>query len=402
MNNIISKLKIDSSKKKHFNIGTLGHVDHGKTTLTAALTKTLAFEKLAKFLDYSQIDNTKEEKERGITIVAAHVEYESHLRHYSHIDCPGHLNYIKNMITGATQMDAAILVVSVIDGPQEQTIEHVILAKRVGIENLIIFLNKVDELSDPELIELVKFEIEELLEQHQFDFSKTAIIEGSALTALKSEANLVNYNKLPIYELIRQINKLPMPDRQIDLPFLMSIKEVFSIAGRGTVVTGNIEQGEILLNADVEINGIKDKSQQTKVIGIEVFHKSKEKASAGDNVGILLRGIKRDEIERGQVLAELNSTKAYRKFKCQVYFLTPEEGGRKKPIKVGYKPHFFIRTSDVSGVIETLSNDSGLCFPGDTVDCLVSLDFNLVLNTNLRFTIREGNKTVGCGIITSL
>lgn len=397
----MQNLYFEEKKKKHFNIGTLGHVDHGKTTLTAAITKTLASENLAKFLDYNQIDSTKEEKERGITIVAAHVEYESYLRHYSHIDCPGHQNYIKNMITGATQMDAAILVVSAVDGPQEQTREHIILAQRVGISNLIIFLNKIDELSDPELLELVKFELEELLEQYGYDPTNIASVEGSALKGLQASVGENNKYLPPIYELVNQMDKLPMPDRKMDLPLLMSIKEVFSISGRGTVVTGNIEQGVLNLNDDVEISGIHEKKVQSKAIGIEVFHKSKDVAIAGDNVGILVRGIKRDEIVRGQVLSHVNKFKTFKKFKAQIYFLTEDEGGRKKPIRVGYKPHFFIRTADVSGVITTLG-EAEIALPGDTLDCIVSLDFQLVLNLNLRFTVREGNKTVGCGIITEL
>lgn len=408
-------MKLYEKKKKHFNIGTLGHVDHGKTTLTAALTKTLGYDGLAKFLDYNQIDSTKEEKERGITIVAAHVEYESYSRHFSHIDCPGHLNYIKNMITGATQMDGAILVVSLSDGPQEQTREHVILAKRVGIENLIVFVNKADEYEDLELFEVVKMEIEDLLEQHGYDLRSTPIIRGSALEILETFHSewYVWYNKYEfkyidwpdyrsaLYELIRNMNKLPMPPRETKLPFLLPIKEVFSIPGRGTVVTGNIEQGTININDDVEISGIKEKSIQTKVIGLEVFHRSLEQASAGDNVGILVRGVKRDEIVRGQVLSSLGSVKVYKLFTAQIYFLLSDEGGRTKPIAKGYKPHFFIRTADISGVFLEIG-ENNVAFPGDTVECKILLDFNLVLTLNHRFTIREGNKTIGCGIIIDL
>lgn len=386
--------------KPHCNVGTIGHVDHGKTTLTAAITKILSEKQLAVYKSYGEIDKIPEERERGITITAAHVEYETEKRHYAHIDCPGHQHYIKNMITGAAQMDGAILVVSVMDGPQEQTREHIILAREIGIPAIVVFINKMDMLKELDVLELVQFEIQDLLEQ--YSFTNNMMINGSAKKAIEeSVENATKLGRLSIESLINAIDsEIPQPQRSKDKPFLMPIESVFSISGRGTVVTGRVEQGEIKLNEEVEILGLLP-SVKTTCIGIEMFYKEMDVAEAGENVGILLRGIKRTSIVRGQVLAKPGSISAISSFNAKIYILTKEEGGRHTPFFEDYKPQFFIRTADVTGSF-VLHNDVQAVLPGDTVEVTVKLISPVAVQEGLRFTMREGQITVGTGIISKI
>lgn len=395
---LLNKAKFER-KKPHLNIGTIGHVDHGKTTLTAAITKVLSKQNLANFLAYDAIDKTEEERQRGITITAAHVEYETEFRHYAHIDCPGHQHYIKNMITGATQMDGAILVVSAADGPQEQTKEHILLAREVGIPYLVVYLNKVDMVEDPELLEIVEMEVQDLLEQYGFPSAEIPFINGSAKLALEEE-EASDMGENSIIELMKQVdNYIQEPERLVDSPLILPIKECFSIIGRGTVVTGNIEQGKICLSDDVSIIGMDKPAINTTCTGIETFHKEMEYALPGENVGILLRGVDKNEVKRGQILCKTNAFKPSKKFKAKIFVLTTEEGGRNQPFYTGYIPQFFIRTASVPGKVILDNIEGGVAFPGDTIEIEVELTFSLVLNKGLRFTIRESNKTVGAGII---
>jgi elongation factor Tu len=388
--------------KPHCNVGTIGHVDHGKTTLTAAITKVLADQKLAIFKAYGDIDKIPEERERGITITAAHVEYETATRHYAHIDCPGHQHYIKNMITGAAQMDGAILVVSAVDGPQEQTREHVILAREIGIPAILVFLNKVDMLKEMDLLELVEYEVRELLEQYSFPGDSATVIAGSAKKALEeTESSATELGRNAVLKLIDAIdNDIPQPARSKDKSFLMPIEGVFSISGRGTVVTGRIEQGELKLNEEVEIIGLVP-TVKTTCTGIEMFHKEMELAEAGENVGVLLRGVKRNSVLKGQVLAKPGSTSAVTSFDAKIYVLTKKEGGRHTPFYADYKPQFFIRTADITGSF-VLKNDIEAVLPGDTVEVTVNLMAPVALQEGLRFTMREGQITVGTGIISKI
>lgn len=388
--------------KPHCNVGTIGHVDHGKTTLTAAITKILSDKKLAVYKAYGDIDKIPEERERGITITAAHVEYETEKRHYAHIDCPGHQHYIKNMITGAAQMDGAILVVSAVDGPQEQTREHVILAREIGIPALVVFLNKVDMLKDMDLLELVEYEVRELLDQYSFPGDTTTFVSGSAKKAIEEPVESpTKIGRGSIEALIEAIdNSIPQPIRQKDKPFLMPIEGVFSISGRGTVVTGRIEQGILKLNEDIEIIGLVP-TVKTTCTGIEMFHKELDAAEAGENVGILLRGVKRNSVSRGQVLSKPGSITAVKTFDAKIYVLTKQEGGRHTPFFEDYKPQFFIRTADVTGSFK-LKNDVEAVLPGDTVEVTINLIAPIALQEGLRFTMREGQITVGTGIISKL
>ncbi len=388
--------------KPHCNVGTIGHVDHGKTTLTAAITKILADKKLAIYKSYGEIDKIPEERERGITITAAHVEYETEKRHYAHIDCPGHQHYIKNMITGAAQMDGAILVVSAVDGPQEQTREHVILAREIGIPAIVVFLNKIDMLTEPDLVELVKYEVRELLDLYSFSGSTASITAGSAKKAIEEpiEAS-TDLGRGSIEKLINAIDtSIPQPLRSKEKPFLMPIEGVFSISGRGTVVTGRIEQGQIKLNEEIEIVGLIP-TVKTTCTGIEMFHKEMELAEAGENVGILLRGIKRTSVIKGQVLSKPGAIAAITKFDAKIYVLTKQEGGRHTPFYADYKPQFFIRTADVTGSF-TFKNNVEAVLPGDTVEVTITLIAPVALQEGLRFTMREGQITVGTGIISKL
>ncbi|MDD5026084.1 MAG: elongation factor Tu [Candidatus Peribacteraceae bacterium] len=381
--------------KTHVNVGTIGHVDHGKTTLTAALS--LNFSPEGEKKDYASIDNAPEERERGITINTAHVEYESDKRHYAHVDCPGHADYVKNMITGAAQMDAAILVVSAADGPMPQTREHILLARQVNVPYIVVFLNKVDMVSDPELIDLVETEIRELLTKYEFPGEKTPIIRGSALKALEGDATQIAKLK----ELLDVLDSfIPDPKRETDKPFLMSVEDVFSIKGRGTVATGRIEQGKIKVNEEVELIGIHD-TRKVVVTGVEMFHKLLDEGLAGDNVGLLLRGIERDDIERGQVLAKPGSITPHTNFEAEMYVLTKEEGGRHTPFFKGYKPQFYIRTTDVTGTVELPANVE-MVMPGDEVKFIVTLGCPIALDTGTRFAIREGGRTVGAGVVTKI
>jgi len=385
--------------KPHINVGTIGHVDHGKTTLTAAILKyCLAHGQKASDKGVDQIDNAPEEKERGITIATAHVEYETDKRHYAHVDCPGHADYIKNMITGAAQMDGAILVVAATDGPMPQTREHILLARQVGVPSIVVFLNKIDQVSDPELIKLVEEEIRELLKKYEFPGDKTPIIKGSALKALE---NPKGDDAKCIGELLDALDTfIPEPVRDTDKPFLMPVEDVFSIEGRGTVVTGRIERGIIKLNADVEIIGLKP-TQKTVVTGIEMFNKSLDEGRAGDNAGLLLRGTKKEDVERGQVVAKPGSITPHTEFEGQVYILSKEEGGRHKPFFKGYKPQFYIRTTDVTGEIEILGG-AEMVMPGDTVQLKIKLIAPVALEEKSKFAIREGGKTVGAGAVTKI
>ena len=395
----MAKQKFERTKP-HVNIGTIGHVDHGKTTLTAAITKWLAMQGKAQYTDYSSIDKAPEERERGITINTAHVEYETEKRHYAHVDCPGHADYIKNMITGAAQMDGAILVIAASDGPMAQTREHVLLARQVGVPAIVVFLNKCDQVDDEELLELVEMEVRELLSSYEFPGDEIPIIKGSALNALVSESTDPN---APEYACIKELmdavdDYIPTPDRKADMPFLMPVEDVFTISGRGTVATGRVERGQLKLSEEVEIVGLSDEKKKTVVTGIEMFHKLLDYAEAGDNIGALLRGIDRQGVERGQVLSKPGSIHPHTKFVGQVYVLTKDEGGRHTPFFNNYRPQFYFRTTDVTGVI-TLPEGTEMCMPGDNVDMNVELITPIAIEKGLRFAIREGGRTVGSGVV---
>ena len=387
-------------KKPHVNIGTIGHIDHGKTTLTAAITKHLSMKGMAEYVPFDQIDKAPEEKERGITIATAHVEYESEKRHYAHVDCPGHADYIKNMITGAAQMDGAILVVGADDGPMPQTREHILLARQVGVPFIVVFLNKVDMVDDPELIELVELELRELLSKYDFPGDDIPIVKGSALNALQSD-DPNSPEAACIFELMKAVDDyIPEPARDIDKPFLMPIEDVFSISGRGTVVTGRVERGIVKVQEEVEIVGFQP-TFKTVCTGVEMFRKILDQGQAGDNVGILLRGTKKDEVERGQVVAKPGSILPHTKFKAEVYVLNKEEGGRHTPFFSGYRPQFYLRTTDVTGVV-TLPEGVEMVMPGDNVAIEVHLITPVALEKELRFAIREGGRTVGAGVVTEI
>jgi len=395
----MAKQKFERTKP-HINIGTIGHVDHGKTTLTAAITKTLGLKGGAKFVAYDMIDKAPEERERGITINTAHVEYETDSRHYAHVDCPGHADYVKNMITGAAQMDGAILVVSAADGPMPQTREHILLSRQVGVPYIVVYMNKADQVDDPELIELVEMEIRELLSEYQFPGDDTPIVIGSALKALESSSTDTS---APEYESIIKLMEavdsyIPTPERKADLPFLMPVEDVFTITGRGTVATGRVERGQIKTGDEVEVVGLTDESRKTVVTGIEMFRKILDYAEAGDNVGALLRGVQRSEIQRGQVLCKPGSIKPHTKFRGQVYVLKQSEGGRHTPFFDNYRPQFYFRTTDVTGIIK-LPEGIEMCMPGDNVEMDVDLITPIAIEEGLRFAIREGGRTVGSGVV---
>ena len=398
----MAKQKFERTKP-HVNIGTIGHVDHGKTTLTAAITKWLSYQGKAEFEAYDSIDKAPEEKERGITINTAHVEYETEKRHYAHVDCPGHADYIKNMITGAAQMDGAILVIAATDGPMAQTREHILLARQVGVPAIVVFLNKCDQVDDEELLELVEMEVRELLDKYEFPGDEIPIIRGSALNALISESTDPNAPEYAcIKELMDAVDEwIPTPDRKEDMPFLMPVEDVFTISGRGTVATGRVERGVLKLSEEVEIVGLTDEKKKTVVTGIEMFHKLLDYAEAGDNIGALLRGVDRTGIERGQVLAKPGSIHPHTKFKGQVYVLTKDEGGRHTPFFNNYRPQFYFRTTDVTGVI-TLPEGTEMCMPGDNVEMSVELITPIAIEKGLRFAIREGGRTVGSGAVTEV
>ena len=392
----MAKAKFDRSKP-HVNIGTIGHVDHGKTTLTAAITKVLAAKGGAEFMDYANIDKAPEERERGITINTAHVEYQTDKRHYAHVDCPGHADYVKNMITGAAQMDGAILVIAATDGPMAQTREHILLARQVGVPRMVVFLNKCDMVDDEELLDLVEMEVRELLTEYGFDGDNTPIIRGSALKALEGDPKYVK----AIEDLMDAVDEwIPTPERDNDKPFLMSIEDVFTITGRGTVVTGRVERGQLKLNDEVEIVGLKA-TKKTVVTGIEMFRKQLDYAEAGDNAGVLLRGIDRSEVERGQVLAKPGTVHPHKKFKAQVYVLSKEEGGRHTPFFTNYRPQFYFRTTDVTGVV-TLPEGTEMVMPGDNVTMTVELIAPIAVENGTKFSIREGGHTVGAGSVTEI
>ncbi len=389
-------------KKPHVNVGTIGHVDHGKTTLTAAITKVLATAGMAQFIAFDQIDKAPEERERGITIATAHVEYETKNRHYAHVDCPGHADYIKNMITGAAQMDGAVLVVSAADGPMPQTREHILLARQVGVPCIVVFLNKVDMVDDPELLELVELEIRDLLSKYNFPGDDTPIVRGSALKALECGCGKADCGSCKcIHDLMDAVDSfVPTPVRDVDKPFLMAVEDVFSISGRGTVVTGRVERGVIKVGDEVEILGLRD-TQKTVATGVEMFRKLLDQGQAGDNIGVLLRGTKKDEVERGQVLAKPGSITPHRKFKTSVYILTKEEGGRHTPFFNGYRPQFYFRTTDVTGVA-SLPEGVEMVMPGDNVGLSVELITPVAMEKELRFAIREGGRTVGAGVVSDI
>ena len=389
--------------KPHVNIGTIGHVDHGKTTLTAAITKVLNLGGAADFVDYANIDKAPEERERGITINTSHVEYETDNRHYAHVDCPGHADYVKNMITGAAQMDGAILVVSSADGPMPQTREHILLSRQVGVPYIVVFMNKTDQVDDEELLELVEMEIRELLSEYDFPGDDTPIVKGSAFLALDSASQDPNAPEYAcIHELMAAVDDfIPTPDRKADLPFLMPVEDVFTITGRGTVATGRVERGQLRTNEEVEIVGLTEDRRKVVVTGIEMFRKILDYAEAGDNVGVLLRGVQRTDIERGQVLAVPGSINPHTKFHGQVYILTKDEGGRHTPFFNNYRPQFYFRTTDVTGVI-TLPEGTEMCMPGDNVDMDVELITPIAIEEGLRFAIREGGRTVGSGVVTAV
>ena len=389
--------------KPHVNIGTIGHVDHGKTTLTAAITKVLNLEGDADFVDYANIDKAPEERERGITINTAHVEYETPNRHYAHVDCPGHADYVKNMITGAAQMDGAILVVSAADGPMPQTREHILLSRQVGVPYIVVFMNKTDQVDDEELLDLVEMEIRELLTEYEFPGDDTPIVRGSAYIALTSDSKDPKAPEYAcIHELMAAVDEfIPTPDRKSDLPFLMPVEDVFTITGRGTVATGRVERGQLKTSEEVEIVGLTDEKRKVVVTGIEMFRKTLDYAEAGDNIGALLRGVQRTEIERGQVLAAPNSIHPHTKFHGQVYVLTKDEGGRHTPFFNNYRPQFYFRTTDVTGVI-ALPEGVEMCMPGDNVEMDVELITPIAIEEGLRFAIREGGRTVGSGVVTAI
>jgi len=394
----MSKEKFERTKP-HCNIGTIGHVDHGKTTLTAAITKVLSDEGNAEFSAFDQIDNAPEEKERGITIATSHVEYETENRHYAHVDCPGHADYVKNMITGAAQMDGGILVVSAADGPMPQTREHILLARQVGVPALTVFMNKVDQVDDAELLDLVEMEIRELLTEYEFPGDDIPIVKGSALSALEGKDEETGKNA--ILELMKQVDEyVPQPERPKDQPFLMPIEDVFSISGRGTVVTGRVESGVVNVNEEIEIVGVKE-TQKTVCTGVEMFRKLLDQGEAGDNVGILLRGIDREQVERGQVLCKPGSITPHTKFKASAYILTKEEGGRHTPFFTNYRPQFYFRTTDVTGVC-SLDKGTEMVMPGDNVEMDVELIVPIAMQDNLRFAIREGGRTVGAGVVSKI
>ena len=398
----MAKAKFERNKP-HVNIGTIGHVDHGKTTLTAAITKVLALKGQAQYEAYDMIDKAPEERERGITISTAHVEYETDKRHYAHVDCPGHADYVKNMITGAAQMDGAILVVSAADGPMPQTREHILLSRQVGVPYIVVFMNKSDQVDDPELLELVEMEIRDLLSEYDFPGDDIPIITGTALGVLESDSKDIN---APEYKCILDLmdavdNYIPTPDRKADLPFLMPVEDVFSISGRGTVATGRVERGQIKVNEEVEIVGLTDEKRKVVVTGLEMFRKTLDFAEAGDNVGALLRGVARTEIERGQVLAKPDSVHPHTKFSAEVYVLTKDEGGRHTPFFNNYRPQFYFRTTDVTGVVE-LPEGTEMCMPGDNVTMDVELTTTIAIEEGLRFAIREGGRTVGSGVVTKI
>ncbi len=397
----MAKAKFERTKP-HVNIGTIGHVDHGKTTLTAAITKYLSLKGQAQFEDYANIDKAPEERERGITINTAHVEYETDKRHYAHVDCPGHADYVKNMITGAAQMDGAVLVIAATDGPMAQTKEHLLLARQVGVPYIVVYLNKVDQVDDPELLELVEMEVRETLDKYEFPGDDVPIIKGSALQALNASDNPDD----PAYDSIKELldavdSYIPTPDRKADLPFLMPVEDVFTISGRGTVATGRVERGTLKGGEEVEIIGLTEERKKTVVTNIETFRKTLDYAEAGDNIGALLRGIQRNEIERGQVLCKPGSIHPHTKFRGQVYVLTKEEGGRHTPFFNNYRPQFYFRTTDVTGVISLPANVE-MCMPGDNVEMDVELITPIAIEEGLRFAIREGGKTVGSGVVTAI
>ena len=392
----MAKQKFDRSKP-HVNIGTIGHVDHGKTTLTAAITKVLSAKGGAEFMDYANIDKAPEERERGITINTSHVEYQTEKRHYAHVDCPGHADYVKNMITGAAQMDGAILVIAATDGPMAQTREHILLARQVGVPRMVVFLNKCDMVDDEELLDLVEMEVRELLTEYGFDGDNTPIVRGSALKALEGDPKYVK----AIEDLMNAVDEwIPTPERDNDKPFLMSIEDVFTITGRGTVVTGRVERGQLKLNDEVEIVGLKD-TKKTVVTGIEMFRKQLDYAEAGDNAGVLLRGIDRKDVERGQVLAKPGTVHPHKKFEAQVYVLSKEEGGRHTPFFTNYRPQFYFRTTDVTGVV-TLPEGTEMVMPGDNVTMTVELIAPIAVENGTKFSIREGGHTVGAGSVTNI
>jgi elongation factor Tu len=397
----MAKAKFERTKP-HCNVGTIGHVDHGKTTLTAAITKVLAFRGQATYRAYDSIDNAPEEKARGITIATAHVEYETEKRHYAHVDCPGHADYVKNMITGAAQMDGAILVVSAADGPMPQTREHILLARQVGVPYIVVYMNKTDMVDDPELLDLVELEVRELLSKYQFPGDKIPIIKGSALKAIESTSTDINSPEYKsVLELMDAVDSyVPTPERPIDKPFLMPIEDVFSISGRGTVVTGRVERGIVKVGEEVEIVGLGE-TRKTVATGVEMFRKLLDEGRAGDNIGVLLRGIGKDDVERGQVLAKPGSITPHTKFKCEVYILTKEEGGRHTPFFKGYRPQFYFRTTDVTGVAQ-LPDGVEMVMPGDNVSLSVELISPIAMEKELRFAIREGGRTVGAGVVTEV
>ncbi|MGO9266947.1 MAG: elongation factor Tu [Candidatus Binataceae bacterium] len=397
----MGKAKFERTKP-HLNVGTIGHIDHGKTTLTAAITKVLSSKKLAQFTAFDQIDKAPEERERGITIAIAHVEYETKKRHYAHVDCPGHADYIKNMITGAAQMDGAILVVGANDGPMPQTREHILLARQVGVPSIVVFMNKVDMVDDPELLDLVELEVRDLLKKYEFPGDDIPVIRGSALKALECGCGKDDCDKCkPILELMDAVDSyIPQPTRETDKPFLMPIEDVFSISGRGTVVTGRVERGKVKVSEEVEIVGFRD-TTKTVVTGVEMFRKILDEGQAGDNVGVLLRGVKREEIERGQVLAHPGSITPHTKFEGSIYVLTKEEGGRHTPFFNGYRPQFYFRTTDVTGVV-TLAEGTEMVMPGDNINVVGELITPVAMEQGLRFAIREGGRTVGAGVVSKV
>ena len=397
----MAKAKFERNKP-HVNIGTIGHVDHGKTTLTAAITKTLGMKGQGDYVDYANIDKAPEERERGITINTAHVEYETDNRHYAHVDCPGHADYVKNMITGAAQMDGAILVVSAADGPMPQTREHILLSRQVGVPYIVVFMNKSDQVDDPEFLDLVEMEIRDLLNEYEFPGDDTPIVKGSALKALEAPDDITNEAYKPILELMDAVDSyIPTPERKSDLPFLMPVEDVFTITGRGTVATGRVERGQLNSGDEVEIIGLSEERKKTVVTGIEMFRKILDYAEAGDNIGALLRGIQRTEIERGQVLCKPGTIHPHTKFKGQVYVLKKDEGGRHTPFFNNYRPQFYFRTTDVTGVV-TLPEGTEMCMPGDNVTMDVELITPIAIEEGLRFAIREGGRTVGSGVVTAI
>jgi len=394
----MSKEKFERTKP-HANIGTIGHVDHGKTTLTAAITKVLSTKGFAQALDYGAIDKAPEERERGITISTSHVEYQTENRHYAHVDCPGHADYVKNMITGAAQMDGAILVVSAADGPMPQTREHILLARQVGVPYIVVFLNKCDMVDDPELLDLVELEVRELLKEYEFPGDETPIVKGSALKALEGDSG--ELGEQAILKLMAEVDRyIPTPERQIDRPFLMPVEDVFSISGRGTVVTGRIERGKVKVGEEVEIVGLRP-TQKTVVTGVEMFRKLLDEGMAGDNIGALVRGLKREDVERGQVMAKPGSITPHKKFKAEIYVLTKEEGGRHTPFFKGYKPQFYFRTTDVTGAVH-LPEGTEMVMPGDNIGITVELLTPIAMEKELRFAIREGGRTVGAGVVAEV